>query len=120
MSVDELKQNVSEETLDLVKLSLRLDQDEDDSLLKTLILAARRDIMGQVGEQIDDFFDDNQTFDTAVLILVQHLYTHREAVSTQQTFEVEMSLAYLINSLKDDYRLKYKLFTDNGGAYEGA
>ena len=37
------------------KLSLRLDDDEDDLLVKSLIRTARKDIMGQVGEQIDDF-----------------------------------------------------------------
>lgn len=108
MPLADLKKTVDDDFLSTIKLSLRLDQNADDNLLKSLILAARRDIMGQVGEQIDDFFDDNEVFKTAVIIETQHLYTHREAVSTQQTYEVSMSLAYLINSMKDDYRLQYQ------------
>lgn len=88
------------------KLSLRLDDDEDDLLVKSLIRTARKDIMGQVGEQIDDFYEANDVFDSAVILEVTHLYNHRDAVSTQQTYEVPMALYSLINSLKDDYRYK--------------
>ena len=88
------------------KLSLRLDDDEDDLLVESLIRTARKDIMGQVGEQIDDFYEANDVFYSAVILEVTHLYNHRDAVSTQQTYEVPMALYSLINSLKDDYRYK--------------
>lgn len=108
MAIKDLLTSVSDDDLSMVKLSLRLDTDGDDLLLKTLIKAARRDVIGQVGEEIDDFFDDNEIFKTAVIIEVSHLYSHREAVSTQQTFEVPMAFYSLINSMKDDYR--YQMF----------
>ena len=88
------------------KLSLRLDDDEDDTLVSSLIRAARKDIMGQVGEQIDGFYDNNDVFEAAVILYVTHLYNHRDAVSTQQTYEVPIALYSLINSLKDTYREK--------------
>ena len=106
MSIEMLKNTVSDDDLDQVKTSLRLERDmeSDDILLRMLIKAARRDIIGQVGERIDDFFDKNEVFSAAVILEVAHLYNHRSATSEQQTFEVPMALYSLINSMKDDYR----------------
>lgn len=100
---------VTPDFLSKVKLSLRLDIDDDDDLLKAFIITARKDIAGQVGEQIDDFYDDNEVFDTAVILEASHFYAHRESVSNLRTYEVPMALSYLINSLKDEYRLELKL-----------
>lgn len=97
--------------LEKVKLSLRLDDDEDDTLVTSLIRAAQKDIKSQVGEQIKGFFDNNDVFDAAVILEVTHLYNHRDAVSDQQTYEVPMALYSLINSMKDDYR--YQLEKQN-------
>ncbi|XYG83780.1 head-tail connector protein [Limosilactobacillus reuteri] len=106
MSIEMLKNTVSDDDLDQVKTSLRLepDMESDDILLRMLIKAARRDIIGQVGERIDDFFDKNEVFSAAVILEVAHLYNHRSATSEQQTFEVPMALYSLIDSMKDDYR----------------
>ncbi|WP_323058304.1 head-tail connector protein [Limosilactobacillus reuteri] len=108
MSIKLLKDTVSDDDLGQVKTSLRLepDMENDDVLLKMLIKAARRDIIGQVGERIDDFFDDNEVFNAAVILEVSHLYNHRSATSEQQTYEVPMALYSLINSMKDDYRYR--------------
>lgn len=110
MSIKNLMGTVTDDDLQLTKTSLRLEPDdtEDDILLRMLIKTARRDIIGQIGEQIDDFFDDNEVFKTAVLVEVGHLYNHRDSTSTQQEFEVPMALYSLINSMKDDYR--YRLY----------
>lgn len=106
MSIDTLLTTVSDDDVSTIKQSLRVEDDNDDALIKTLILAARKDIIGQVGDEFDDFFDQDERFEVAVLMEVSHFYEHRESVSIQQTYEVPMSLAYLINSMKDDYRLK--------------
>lgn len=105
---------VDPEFLAQTKLSLRLDDDEDDLLVNSLIRAARKDIMGEVGEQIEDFYSDNDIFDSAVILEVSHLYNHRDAVSTQQTYEVPMALYSLINSLKDEYR--YQLYKEQNSS----
>lgn len=104
MTIKALKTNVDDDMLSLVRNSLRLDSQDDDELLKLLIKTARADVINQVGEQIDTFFDDNDIFDTAVMVEVSHLYTNRQAVSTQETYEVPMVMYSLINSMKDDYR----------------
>lgn len=104
MSIRDLKTTVTADDLSTARESLRLDDDTDEKLLKMYIKAARNDIIGQVGEKIDSFFDDNEIFNVAVLIEVGHLYNHRESTSGQEEFEVPMALYSLINSLKDDYR----------------
>lgn len=119
MSIENLKTVVSNDDLLTIKTSLRLDEDDDDKLLTLLIKAARSDIMGQVGEEIDDFFDDNEVFRSAVLVEVSHLYENRQAVSTQQTFEVPMVLYSLINSMKDDYRYRLEQIKQREGESNG-
>lgn len=104
MTIKALKTIVDDDTLSLVRNSLRLDSQDDDELLKLLIKTARADVINQVGERIDTFFDGNDIFDTAVMVEVSHLYTNRQAVSTQETYEVPMVMYSLINSMKDDYR----------------
>lgn len=104
MTIQALKKTVDDDTLSLVRNSLRLDSQDDDELLQLLIKTARADVINQVGERIDTFFDDNDIFDTAVMVEVSHLYTNRQAVSTQETYEVPMVMYSLINSMKDDYR----------------
>ncbi|MGJ3757140.1 head-tail connector protein [Limosilactobacillus fermentum] len=104
MTIKALKTTVDDDTLSLVRNSLRLDSQDDDELLKLLIKTARADVINQVGERIDTFFDENDIFDTAVMVEVSHLYTNRQAVSTQETYEVPMVMYSLINSMKDDYR----------------
>lgn len=104
MTIKALKTIVDGDTLSLVRNSLRLDSQDDDELLQLLIKTARADVINQVGERIDTFFDDNDIFDTAVMVEVSHLYTNRQAVSTQETYEVPMVMYSLINSMKDDYR----------------
>lgn len=104
MTIKTLKTTVDDGTLSLVRNSLRLDSQDDDELLTLLIKTARADVINQVGEQIDTFFDNNDIFDTAVMVEVSHLYTNRQAVSTQETYEVPMVMYSLINSMKDDYR----------------
>lgn len=104
MSIKDLTTKVTPEDLSTARESLRLDDDTDEKLLQIYIKAARNDIIRQVGERIDDYFDNNDIFNAAVLIEVGHLYNHREATSEQQEFEVPMALYSLINSLKDEYR----------------
>lgn len=109
MTIKALKTTVDDDTLSLVRNSLRLDSQDDDELLTLLIKTARADVINQVGEQIDTFFDNNDIFDTAVMVEVSHLYTNRQAVSTQETYEVPMVMYSLINSMKDDYRYQVAL-----------
>lgn len=119
MSIHDLKTIVQDSDVAMIKDSLRLDEEDDDDLLRMLIKAARADVMGQVGEEIDDFYDNNEVFKSAVLVEVSHLYENRQAVSTQQTYEVPMVLYSLINCLKDDYRYKLEQINNEEGESNG-
>ena len=94
----------SDDLLSKIKSSLRIDITDDDELLKSFIIAAQQDISGSVGEDISAFYDDNERFNVAVILLVSHWYQHREAVSDSTKSEVPLGLHYLISSLKDEYR----------------
>lgn len=106
MSIKDLATSVSDQELSTIKQSLRVEEDSDNGLIRALILAARKDIIGQVGSKFDDFYDHDERFAVAVLMEVSHFYENRHAVSSTETYEVPMSLSYLINSMKDDYRLR--------------
>ena len=69
MSIKNLMGTVTDDDLQLTKTSLRLEPDdtEDDILLRMLIKTARRDIIGQIGEQIDDFSVFFPAFSPSVL-----------------------------------------------------
>lgn len=115
LSILTLKTTVDDGFISKLKNSLRLSTDNtfDDELLQSLVLTARNDIIGQVGEKIDDFFDNNELFNTAVILEVSHLYVNRVATTTVQTYEVPMALYSLINSMKDEYRLKIQSMEEN-------
>lgn len=103
MSISSLKTTVSDTELANVRNFCKLEEGVEDELLKVWILAARRKVMSEVGEQIDDFYDDNPIFQQAVWIETFNHFNDRTTTST----------AYLsynrierddINGLKDDYR----------------
>lgn len=112
MSIKDLTTKVTNDDVSMARESLRLDEGTDEALLRMYIKAARNDIIRQVGERIDNFFDDNEVFNTAVLIEVGHLYNHRQTTSTQEEYEVPMALYSLINSLKDEYRYQVYISDD--------
>lgn len=103
MSISSLKTTVTDEELASVRNFCKLDEGVEDDLLKVWLLAARRKVMGSVGEQIDDFYDDNPVFQQAVWIEVFDHFNNRTTASTA-------FLSYNrierddINDLKDDYR----------------
>lgn len=119
MSISSLKTTVTDEELANVRNFCKLDENVEDELLKIWLLAARQKVMGSVGEQIDDFYDDNPIFQQAVWIEVFNHFNDRTTTST----------AYLsynrierddINGLKDDYRLALEKQQSKEGTNDGS
>lgn len=112
MSISELETKVDDKTLanalDFFKLAPGIDED----IVKMDILAARNDIIGQVGNQIDNFFDDNAVFDTAVLIEAYTLYNNRDIDSTADIFS-HPGYHYLVESLKNKYLVQEALLKEH-------
>lgn len=92
--------------MSLVRNSLRIDDSTDTDILTKIIIAARKNIAGQIEEDDLSFYDNNEEFDYAVVLLAGHLYTNRAATSTTQLYEVPIALENLILSLKEQWLLK--------------
>lgn len=103
MSISELESTVDDKALSQALEFFKLPPGVDDNTVKMLILAARRDVIGQVGNLIDDFYDDNPIFQAAVLLDAYTMYNNRDRDSTAMIFEHPI-FGKQINALKDDYR----------------
>ncbi|GAX06948.1 phage protein DNA packaging protein [Secundilactobacillus pentosiphilus] len=93
----------TDELLDDLKLSLRIDGDDDDSLLNRLLSAARSNIVGKVGNNITGFYDHNDEFNWAVMLLASHWYINRSATDDVERYETPIALEDLTLSLKELY-----------------
>lgn len=98
--------DVDDKLLELVKNSLRVDGADNDVLLKKIINTARKNIAGQIQEEDSSFYENNDEFDYAVVLLTNNLYTNRLATSNQEQFEVPFALENLILSLKEQWLVK--------------
>lgn len=107
-------EDIDQGFMSLVRNSLRIDNDTDTDLLTKIIVAARKNIAGQVEEDDLTFYDNNEEFDYAVVLLASHLYTNRSATSTSQLYEVPIALENLILSLKESYLVKISANNDSG------
>lgn len=112
MSVQELKTKVTPEAMQQMQDFLKLPPGIDESILKMDILAARRKVMTSVGEDLDNFYDDNAIFQAAVMLDAATLYNNRNAESPSAVFEYQ-AYPYMINSMKDEYRVKEQQLTDH-------
>ena len=64
-------------TLEEMKQYLRVDFDDDDSLIETLITSATRLCM-DITRQDEDAFEESENAKPAVYYAVSYLYEHRE------------------------------------------
>lgn len=123
MSIHELLHNVDSVALEHVRNYCKIEPNIDDGLLTLEVLAARKDIIGQVGNKLDNFFDDNPEFEAAVLIEVFTHYNNRDMDSTADIFQhpaygnyiLAMKADYLelIQQYGDDYGDDYDNYSDN-------
>lgn len=90
-------------TLDQLKLSLRIDATDDDTLLKLFMDTASDYIKGAVGNSVTGFYDSNSRFDTAVILLTDHYYKTRSATDETELKKVPFGVTTLILQLKGDY-----------------
>lgn len=95
------------ETLDRLKLSLRLDTDEDDELLKLYLESAKGYIKGAIGID-EDFYTQNQVvtmLDTAIIAQATGYYTARTSLTNIPMNPVNMTVNSIINQLRGKYAL---------------
>ena len=96
-------------TLDDLKLNLRIDGNEDDTILQTELNAAVSFVKNAIcggDESADAFFervDVQPLFDNAVLALASTYYENRVSVSELQTYTIDAPLNSIIGILRGIY-----------------
>ncbi|AAK79854.1 putative phage protein (predicted DNA packaging) [Clostridium acetobutylicum] len=90
-------------TLDQLKLSLRIDTSDDDTLLTLFMQTASDYIKGSIGNGVTGFYDSNPRFDTALILLTDHYYKTRSATDETDLKKVPFGVTTLILQLKGDY-----------------
>ncbi|MBC2132063.1 head-tail connector protein [Listeria innocua] len=88
------------------KEHLKLEHDEDDSIIQNIYLpAAEHEVIGAVTLEYESpFFDDNAVFEIAALLLLSANYENRKATSLQKQNEVPFALIAYIQRLRGDYK----------------
>jgi uncharacterized phage protein (predicted DNA packaging) len=87
--------------LDLVKEYLRIDHEDDDILLTTMLVAAKSYIQSYLNQKFTDFAEIPDEFTIACLALVSHWYEKRE-IQTEKASKEE--LVYVFAGLLDLHR----------------
>ena len=90
-------------TLDALKLALRIDTSDDDTLLTLLMNTASDYIKDSIGNKIDGFYNNNNKFDTAVILLTDHFYKTRSATDETDLKKIPYGVDTLILQMKGDY-----------------
>lgn len=95
---------VTEIDLEMVKNYLRIDFNDDDIFLNTLIASAKSFIQSYLKRKFTDFEELPDEFTIACLAIVGHWYGNRsiQAVGTANSAQ---ELKYMFGGLLDPYRL---------------
>ena len=89
--------------LEDIKSYLRIDGDEEDSLLRTMIDAGQEFIRSAVGE----YDDTDSTAQVLLAAVVQNMYDNRELMQSEQ--QVKKRIEYTFQSMILQLRMKYGL-----------
>lgn len=103
-------------TLDDLKLSLRLDGDADDELLKGYLNTAESYIKQAIGTELDSFYEDASVvdlFNTAVLALASAYYNYRSSLVPTTAISVNLPVDSIIGQLRGLYDLKMEAIADD-------
>lgn len=89
--------------LEDIKNYLRIDGDEEDGLLRTMIDAGKEFIRSSVGE----YDDTDSTTWVLLAAVVQNMYDNRELMQSEQ--QVKKRIEYTFQSMILQLRMKYGL-----------
>lgn len=89
--------------LEDIKNYLRIDGDEEDDLLRTMIDAGKEFIRSAVGE----YDDTDSTAQVLLAAVVQNMYDNRELMQSEQ--QVKKRIEYTFQSMILQLRMKYGL-----------
>lgn len=89
--------------LEDIKNYLRIDGDEEDGLLRTMIDAGKEFIRSAVGE----YDDTDSTAQVLLAAVVQNMYDNRELMQSEQ--QVKKRIEYTFQSMILQLQMKYEL-----------
>lgn len=112
---------MEDKLMEHLKLSLRLEEDEDtdDVLLRNYLLAAQEYIKGAVGIANPSFFEKEEIiplYETAVIALASGYYLYRSALVPVTMHPVNLS----VNALVGQLRARYCLYQEAEGEINGS
>lgn len=101
----EFSRDFRELDLEFVKNYLRVDYDDDDILIKTIMSAAESFMMSYLDLDMDEIIDDQgavpEAFTISYLAIISHWYDRREVQSHSNT---EKELSYIFDGVLGLYR----------------
>ncbi|ARK29047.1 head-tail connector protein [Halalkalibacter krulwichiae] len=92
---------ITELDLDLVKQYLRIDHNEDDVLLTTMLYSAKSFIQSYLNKRFEEFETIPDEFTIACLAILAHWYERREIQGDKDT---RGELKYVFSGLLDLHR----------------
>ena len=95
--------------LEDIKNYLRIDGDEEDGLLRTMIDAGKEFIRSSVGE----YDDTDSTAWVLLAAVVQNMYDNRELMQSEQ--QVKKRIEYTFQSMILQLQMKYELKQEEAG-----
>lgn len=98
--------------LDTIKEYLKIDFDDDDRLLETLLGAARKYLFDAVGYNPDE---SDERVKLLLLVLISDWYEHREYMETSNTQTISQKVRYTVRSIV--LQLQYGGGSENENQY---
>lgn len=92
---------ITEITINEVKEYLRIDHDDDDIMLTTMLYAAKSFIQSYLNRKFIEFEEIPDEFTIACLALVSHWYEQREIQGTKDTGK---EVPYIFSGILDLHR----------------
>ncbi|MCU7557259.1 head-tail connector protein [Macrococcus capreoli] len=93
--------------LKTIKKHLRITLDYDDELLEMYIKWAEEEVKNTVSTSAtrnETFFDENETYNRAVVLLVSHFYENRKEITDKPQYHMIYGAKSAIMKLKIEYR----------------
>lgn len=103
--------NEKSELLEQLKLSLRLDMEEDDELLNLYIDAASSYIKGAVGDS-ESFWEDDSIkpmFKTALIAQASGYYAARTSLTNIPMYPINMAVNSIVGQMRGRYEVYLEL-----------
>lgn len=93
-------------SVDTLKLSLRIDGDEDDTLLSGYSYAAESYIKNSIGYDHNDFYKLESVqplVETAIIAQASAYYSFRTSLSLVQSYPIEPAVDSIVAQLQGEY-----------------